>query len=80
LVAISLKPKIKTKLKIMQNLISTELYEVTEKLYRDMNPNGRMSEPPSSVYVTVIEKWYPEYQQSNSELSFYEWCKKNKSN
>lgn len=62
----------------MKNLSSTELYEITEKLYRYMNPDGNMTEPPSNVYATVIENWYPQYQKSESKLDFFEWCKKTK--
>jgi hypothetical protein len=29
---------------------------------------------PNSVYITVLEKWYPKYLESKSELDFYDWC------
>ena len=58
----------------MENLTSQELYKVTEDLYKHQNPNTRMGEPPSSIYEMIIERWYPEYRRSNSNLKFFDWC------
>ena len=63
----------------MRNLTNQELYKITEDLYKHANPNTRMGEPPSSVYVTVMEKWYPEYQRSTEDIDFFSWCLKYKS-
>jgi hypothetical protein len=53
-----------------QNLIS-----IADKLYREKNPQGTMC-TPNSVYITVVEKWYPKYLESQTDLNFYNWCNK----
>jgi len=52
-----------------------ELIFIADKLYRDMNPKGTMC-TPNSVYITVLEKWYPKYLESQTDLNFYNWCHK----
>ena len=55
-------------------LTSENLLSIADKLYREQNPTGTMS-TPNSVYITVIEKWYPLYLTSENKLDFYDWCK-----
>jgi hypothetical protein len=50
-----------------------ELISIADKIYRDMNPHGTMC-TPNSVYITVLEKWYPKYLISDTDLAFYDWC------
>jgi hypothetical protein len=50
-----------------------ELVSIADKLYREQNPNGTMC-TPNTVYIRVIEKWYPKYVESKSKLDFYDWC------
>jgi hypothetical protein len=50
-----------------------ELISIADKLYREQNPTETMC-TPNSVYITVLEKWYPKYLESKSELDFYDWC------
>jgi hypothetical protein len=50
-----------------------ELLSIADKLYREQNPTGTMC-TPNSVYITVLEKWYPKYLKLNSQLDFYDWC------
>ncbi len=47
---------------------------VVNKLYREANPNGRMSEPPSSMYESM-EKHYSAWSMSTHTISFYEYLK-----
>jgi len=63
----------------MEILTTTEIFNVAERLYRYMNPNGKMDTP--NIAYELSEKWYKEYEisGSNSDLSFYEWCIANKS-
>lgn len=60
-----------------KQLSKEELFSVADRLYKHINPETKM-DTPSSVYVTVIEKWYPEFQHSESLLDFYKWCLLNK--
>ena len=46
-----------------------ELISIADKLYRDMNPQGTMC-TPNSVYITVLEKWYPKFLESQPDLNF----------
>ena len=57
-------------------LISTQVYEVAERLHRYVNPNGKM-ECPNSVYATT-DKWYGQYCDTDTDLTFFDWCIKNK--
>lgn len=50
--------------------------EVAERLYRYVNPQSRMC-CPNTVYITT-EKWYREWQSTETELDFYDWCITNK--
>ena len=50
-----------------------ELISIADKLYREQNPKGTMC-TPNSVYITILEKWYPKYIESESDLNFYNWC------
>lgn len=50
-----------------------ELISIADTLYREKNPNETMC-TPNSVYITVLEKWYPEFQQSEHTHNFYDWC------
>jgi hypothetical protein len=52
-----------------------DLISIADKLYREQNPQGTMC-TPNSVYITVLEKWYPKYLQSQTDLDFYHWCNK----
>lgn len=60
-----------------KHLTREELISVADRLYRRANPDGKM-DTPSSVYVTVLERWYPEFQKSESLLEFFDWCILNK--
>jgi hypothetical protein len=59
----------------MKTQTHQELISIADKLYRDQNPTGTMC-TPNSVYITVLEKWYPKYVESKSELDFYDYCYK----
>lgn len=54
-----------------------ELISIADRLYKHVNPESK-KDTPSSVYVTVIEKWHPEYCNEKSNLNFFDWCLKNK--
>lgn len=56
-----------------KELLKEELISVADRLYRHVNPETKM-DTPSGVYVTVIEKWYPEFQKSGSTIDFFDWC------
>ena len=60
-----------------KQLSKQELILVADKLYRHVNPETKMN-TPSGVYVTVIEKWYPQFQKSETLLDFFSWCLMNK--
>lgn len=62
-----------------KNLTHEELISVADKLYKDMNPETKM-DTPSMVYEIIINKWYPEFNQSDSDLNFFDWCLLNKQN
>ena len=59
----------------MKTQTHQELISIADKLYREQNPMGTMC-TPNSVYITVLEKWYPKYVESKSELDFYDYCYK----
>ena len=59
----------------MKTQTHQELISIADKLYREQNPTGTMC-TPNSVYITVLENWYPKYVESKSELDFYEYCYK----
>jgi len=61
----------------MENLSMTEIFDVADKLYRYMNPVGNMCTP--NIAYELSEKWYKEYEVSNTDLPFYDWCIENKS-
>ena len=52
------------------------VFSSADELYRFVNPDSKMC-TPNVVYATT-EKWYKEYEKSDSELSFIEWVKENK--
>jgi hypothetical protein len=56
-----------------KELSKEELISVADKLYKYVNPETKM-DTPSGVYVIVIEKWYPEFQKSESNIEFFDWC------
>jgi hypothetical protein len=57
----------------MRNETQQELIAVADKLYREQNPQSNMC-TPNDVYITVLEKWYPKYLISDTDLPFYDWC------
>jgi hypothetical protein len=59
----------------MKTQTHQELISIADKLYREQNPTGTMC-TPNSVYIKVLENWYPEYVESKSELDFYDYCYK----
>jgi hypothetical protein len=59
----------------MKTQTRQELISIADKLYREQNPTGTMC-TPNSVYITVLENWYPKYVESKSELDFYDYCYK----
>jgi len=59
----------------MKTQTHQELISIADKLYREQNPTGTMC-TPNSVYITVLENWYPKYLESKSELDFYDYCYK----
>jgi hypothetical protein len=59
----------------MKTQTHQELIATADKLYREQNPTGTMC-TPNSVYITVLEKWYPKYVESKSQLDFYDYCYK----
>ena len=59
----------------MKTQTHQELISIADKLYREQNPTGTMC-TPNSVYITVLENWYPKYVEPKSELDFYDYCYK----
>ena len=59
----------------MKTQTHQELISIADKLYREQNPTGTMC-TPNSVYITVLENWYPKYVESKSKLDFYDYCYK----
>ena len=60
-----------------KNLTREELISVADKLYKHMNPETKR-DTPSMVYEIVVDKWYPEFQKSETLLDFFSWCLINK--
>ncbi len=60
----------------MEYLNDTQRMDVAEKLYYHINPETKM-DVPSSIYQ-ITETWYKQYQTTNSELDFFNWCLQNK--
>jgi hypothetical protein len=52
--------------------------DVAEKLYYFINPNSKM-DVPNSAYI-LAEKWFQEWVKTNTDLSLFDWCIKNKTN
>ena len=61
----------------MEYLTQNELLKVSDSLYKIANPSSNMC-TPNSVYIIVMEKWYPEYQNSQTDMDFFNWCLLNK--
>jgi hypothetical protein len=59
----------------MKTQTHQELISIADKLYREQNPTGTMC-TPNSVYIKVLENWYPKYLESKSGLDFYDYCYK----
>lgn len=55
---------------------TADYIDVAEKLYYHVNPNTRM-DVPNSAYITT-EKWYREWQNTETDLGLFEWCIENK--
>ena len=51
-----------------------QLISIADDLYREQNPNGTMC-TPNSVYITVLEKWYPKYLEEHRMVDFKVWVK-----
>ena len=60
-----------------KNLTREDLISVADKLYKHMNPETKR-DTPSMVYEIVVDKWYPEFQKSETLLDFFNWCLLNK--
>ena len=56
---------------------SEDYMEVAEKLYYHINPTSTMC-VPNCMYIST-EKWYHEWSNTNTDLSLFDWCVKNKS-
>ncbi len=50
--------------------------EVAKKLYYEKNPNTKRDVPSFAYEIT--ENWKKEWSNSQSELTLYDWIKKNK--
>lgn len=50
----------------------TDYIKTAEKLYKYVNPNSKMN-CPNSVYIAT-EKWYREWQNTETDLSLFDWC------
>lgn len=50
-----------------------EVIECGDKLYKEMHPNSKM-DTPSVFYESLENKWI-EWNNADTNLSFYEWCK-----
>ena len=59
-----------------KTLTQNQLFSVADKLYKHVNPKSNMC-TPNRVYIST-EKWYKEYQSQPTNLSFFDWCIKNK--
>lgn len=51
----------------------TEVIECGDKLYYDINPNSKHDVP--SMFYERLEKEWLKWKESNSQLTFYEFCK-----
>lgn len=60
----------------MTRLSQDGVFDTADKLYRHMNPEGKM-DTPNTAYI-LTEKWYKEYIETESPLEFFEWCLENK--
>jgi hypothetical protein len=56
----------------MSNLSHEQLISIADELYKEQNPNGTMC-TPNSVYITVLEKWYPKYLEKLRMIDFKVW-------
>ena len=56
----------------MSKLSQEQLISIADELYREQNPNGTMC-TPNSVYITVLEKWYPKYLEEYKAIDFKVW-------
>lgn len=54
---------------------TNDVIECGNKLYYDINPNSKMDVP--SMFYERLEKEWVKWKDSYSELSFYDFCKKN---
>ena len=55
---------------------TADYMEVAERLYYHINPTTKM-DVPSSAYE-MVERWYKEWLQIDTELDLFDWCIKNK--
>jgi hypothetical protein len=55
------------------NVNYNEVAECGDKLYYDINPNTQMDVP--SYFYMKLEKYWVEWKESNSKLTFYDYCK-----
>jgi hypothetical protein len=56
----------------MSKLSQEQLISIADELYREQNPNGTIC-TPNSVYITVLEKWYPKYLEKHRAIDFKVW-------
>jgi hypothetical protein len=56
----------------MPELNQEQLISIADELYKEQNPNGTMC-TPNSVYITVLEKWYPKYLEKSRMIDFKVW-------
>jgi hypothetical protein len=60
-------------MKLKMNINYTEVTECGDKLYYDINPNSKKDVP--SLFYERLEKEWMKWKESDSRLTFYEYCK-----
>jgi hypothetical protein len=59
-----------------EQLSIQEIFDVADMLYKLQNPESNMCTP--NIAYELTEKWYKEYQNSDSLHTFSYWCIQNK--
>lgn len=49
-----------------------EIIKTADKLYQESNPFSKRDTP--SIVYELVAKWYNEYENTDKEITFYEYC------
>lgn len=55
---------------------TTDYIEVADRVYKHINPTTKMC-TPNTVYIST-ERWYKEWQQTDTKLDLFDWILENK--